>query len=180
MPYSKSTMPGWLSAGTKRQSETGDEVRSPKKARHRPERAAEVRFCGWRVQVQRVFSPSLPSNGSNISLPGRTIKSLPLGHQSFANLRSDNNYVDKMPFIKAVMEYDAQVLLIPRPRRFGKTIFMDTLQRFLDKDVAGNSFELAYKAIANRLCALADQYAFYTRCPFSRAAFESVNKLPTK
>ena len=63
------------------------------------------------------------------------MKSLPLGQQSFVDLRSANNYyVDKTPFIKAVMEYDAQVLLITRPRRFGKTLFMDTLQRFLEID----------------------------------------------
>ena len=65
------------------------------------------------------------------------MKSLPLGQQSFVDLRSANNYyVDKTPFIKAVMEHDAQVLLITRPRRFGKTLFMDTLQRFLEIDPA--------------------------------------------
>ena len=65
------------------------------------------------------------------------MKSLPLGQQSFVDLRSANNYyVDKTPFIKAVMEYDAQVLLLTRPRRFGKTLFMDTLQRFLEIDPA--------------------------------------------
>ena len=65
------------------------------------------------------------------------MQSLPLGQQSFVDLRSANNYyVDKTPFIKAVMEYDAQVLLLTRPRRFGKTLFMDTLQRFLEIDPA--------------------------------------------
>ena len=60
------------------------------------------------------------------------MKSLPVGQQSFADLRSDNNYyVDKTPFIKAVMEHEAQVLFLTRPRRFGKTLFMDTLQCFL-------------------------------------------------
>ena len=136
------------------------------------------------------------------------MQSLPLGQQSFVDLRSANNYyVDKTPFIKAVMEYDAQVLLLTRPRRFGKTLFMDTLQCFLKidptnpgnsdanarifeglkiledktfcqtwmgqhpvigltfKDVSGNAFESAYKALANRLCALADQYAFLLESP---------------
>ncbi len=65
------------------------------------------------------------------------MKSLPVGQQSFADLLANNNYyVDKTPFIKAVMEYDAQVLLMTRPRRFGKTLFMDTLQCFLEIDPA--------------------------------------------
>ena len=70
------------------------------------------------------------------------MKPLPLGQQSFADLITGNNYyVDKTPFIKAVMEYDAQVLLITRPRRFGKTLFMDTLRHFLAIDPVnpGNS-----------------------------------------
>ncbi len=70
------------------------------------------------------------------------MKSLPVGQQSFADLRSASNYyVDKTPFIKAVMEHDAQVLLLTRPRRFGKTLFMDTLQCFLEIDPTnpGNS-----------------------------------------
>ncbi len=63
------------------------------------------------------------------------MKSLPVGQQSFTDLITSNNYyVDKTPFIKAVMEYAAQVLLITRPRRFGKTLFMDTMQRFLAID----------------------------------------------
>ncbi len=65
------------------------------------------------------------------------MKSLPVGRQFFADLVKNNGYyVDKTPFIKAVMEQDAQVLLVTRPRRFGKTLFMDTLQRFLAIDPA--------------------------------------------
>ncbi len=65
------------------------------------------------------------------------MKSLPVGQQSFVDLLTNNNYyVDKTPFIKAVVEYNAQVLLMTRPRRFGKTLFMDTLQCFLEIDPA--------------------------------------------
>jgi len=63
------------------------------------------------------------------------MKSLSVGQQSFTDLLAGNNYyVDKTPFIKSVMECAAQVLLITRPRRFGKTLFMDTLQHFLEID----------------------------------------------
>ena len=63
------------------------------------------------------------------------MKSLPIGQQSFTDLLTNNNYyVDKTPYIKAVTECSAQVLLITRPRRFGKTLFMNTLQCFLEID----------------------------------------------
>ena len=63
------------------------------------------------------------------------MKKLPLSTQSFVTLRTkDCYYVDKTPFIKSVMENDADVLLITRPRRFGKTLFMDTLRCFLRVD----------------------------------------------
>ena len=43
-------------------------------------------------------------------------------------------YVDKTPFIKAALMSDPQVLLLTRPRRFGKTLFMDTIRSFLQLD----------------------------------------------
>ena len=65
------------------------------------------------------------------------MKSLPVGTQSFVELRRNNRYyVDKTAFIKRVLADDsADVLLITRPRRFGKTLFMDTLKNFLQIDV---------------------------------------------
>ena len=65
------------------------------------------------------------------------MKSLPVGTQSFVELRRNNRYyVDKTAFIKRVLVDDsADVLLITRPRRFGKTLFMDTLKNFLQIDV---------------------------------------------
>ncbi len=66
----------------------------------------------------------------------------PVGTFSFAALRAENKYyVDKTPFIKTVIESAASVLLITRPRRFGKSLFMDTIFRFLaiDPKNPGNS-----------------------------------------
>ncbi len=63
------------------------------------------------------------------------MKSLPVGQQSFADLLKNNcYYVDKTMYIQAVMQHDAQVLLITRPRRFGKTLFMHTLREFVQID----------------------------------------------
>lgn len=62
-------------------------------------------------------------------------KTLVVGNSSFVTLIEDENYyVDKTAFIKAVMESGHFVDLITRPRRFGKTLFMDTLNAFLTMD----------------------------------------------
>lgn len=63
-------------------------------------------------------------------------KVLPIGMENFRDLiRSNCYYVDKTDFIKTVMESGSKVHLITRPRRFGKTIFTDTLKSFLQIDL---------------------------------------------
>lgn len=60
-------------------------------------------------------------------------KTLAAGNESFIDMIRDNRYyVDKTGFIKPLMESGSYVQLITRPRRFGKTLFMDTLHRFLE------------------------------------------------
>ncbi len=60
------------------------------------------------------------------------LKKLPLGMTNFAAIIKTNRYyVDKTNFIREVIEDSSQVLLITRPRRFGKTLAMDALSRFL-------------------------------------------------
>ena len=60
-------------------------------------------------------------------------KTLAAGNESFLDMIQDNRYyVDKTGFIKPLMESGSYVQLITRPRRFGKTLFMDTLHRFLE------------------------------------------------
>ena len=46
-------------------------------------------------------------------------------------MRRNRYYVDKTAFIKSVVTDGAFVQVITRPRRFGKTLFMDTLRTFL-------------------------------------------------
>ena len=59
-------------------------------------------------------------------------KKLAVGGENFPDMiRSNSYYVDKTDFIKTVMEPENRVLLITRPRRFGKTLFMDMLKSFL-------------------------------------------------
>lgn len=62
-------------------------------------------------------------------------KKLTIGAGSFLNMIQENwYYVDKTAYIKPQMESGSCVHLITRPRRFGKTLFMDTLRTFLEVD----------------------------------------------
>ncbi len=58
---------------------------------------------------------------------------LPTGKQDFKKIVKDNYYfVDKSKYIKSVFQDDSsQVLLITRPRRFGKTLTMNMFEAFL-------------------------------------------------
>ena len=50
-------------------------------------------------------------------------KKLAVGGENFPDMiRNNCYYVDKTGFIKTVMESENRVLLITRPRRFGKTL----------------------------------------------------------
>ena len=61
------------------------------------------------------------------------ILQLPTGKQDFKTIVKDNYYfVDKTKYIKSVFQDDSsQVLLITRPRRFGKTLTMNMFESFL-------------------------------------------------
>ncbi|MEM7495315.1 MAG: AAA family ATPase [Myxococcota bacterium] len=62
----------------------------------------------------------------------------PVGLSNFAKLaRGDYCFVDKTLFIKEVLDAGDDVTLITRPRRFGKTINMDTLHCFLQQPAGG-------------------------------------------
>ncbi len=58
---------------------------------------------------------------------------LPVGIESFERIRRDGYYyVDKTGFISELLRKTFEVHLITRPRRFGKTLGMNTLSTFLD------------------------------------------------
>ncbi len=94
---------------------------------------------------------------------------LPVGVQSFAQLREkDCYYVDKTPFIKTVMLGGADVLLMTRPRRFGKSLFMNTLKTFLRLDVSDPNNSPAIRPLFSGLKILEDERfceAFMGRFP---------------
>ncbi|AWI05761.1 AAA family ATPase [Clostridium drakei] len=69
------------------------------------------------------------------------MKKIPIGITDFKEIINNNYYlVDKSLFIKEIMEDGSKVLLLPRPRRFGKTINMSMLKYFFEKTDEDNSF----------------------------------------
>ncbi len=61
-------------------------------------------------------------------------KKLPIGVYDFARLIGENYYfVDKSLLIKELLDSGAAVTLLPRPRRFGKTVNMSMLNYFFEK-----------------------------------------------
>lgn len=63
------------------------------------------------------------------------MKRLPLGIDKFRKLRTGNfYYIDKTGMIADFLQNGAQVTLITRPRRFGKTLNMDMIKEFFDID----------------------------------------------
>lgn len=56
-----------------------------------------------------------------------------IGASDFKNLRVRNNYyIDKTLYIKHIIDNQSKVILVTRPRRFGKTLNMSTLRYFFD------------------------------------------------
>jgi predicted AAA+ superfamily ATPase len=57
---------------------------------------------------------------------------LPIGIQTFAKLREDDcYYVDKTPLALRLIE-EGSVYFLSRPRRFGKSLFLDTLKELFE------------------------------------------------
>ena len=65
-------------------------------------------------------------------------RTIGIGIQSFEKIiRNQYLYIDKTSFIRQWWESGDDVTLITRPRRFGKTLNMNMLERFLSVEYAG-------------------------------------------
>jgi len=61
------------------------------------------------------------------------MKRLPIGISDFRRVIIDNNYfVDKSLIIQELINSNAQITLLPRPRRFGKTLNLSMLRYFFE------------------------------------------------
>ncbi|MFD3156636.1 AAA family ATPase [Haloimpatiens sp. FM7330] len=66
-------------------------------------------------------------------------KKIPIGVSDFKKVIEDNYYfVDKSLFIKEIVEDGSEVILLPRPRRFGKTLNMSMLKYLYEKSEEDN------------------------------------------
>jgi len=71
----------------------------------------------------------------------RTKKPLPIGISDFKKLIDGGYaYVDKTLFIQEIVEKGTEVALIPRPRRFGKTLNLSMLRYFFEKREEDTSY----------------------------------------
>ena len=61
-----------------------------------------------------------------------------IGESDFRNLREGGFYfIDKSLAIAEILDAGEKVLLVPRPRRFGKTLFMNMCREFFDRRKKG-------------------------------------------
>ena len=59
---------------------------------------------------------------------------LPIGISDFRKLREAGTlYVDKTDFVTQILATRSEVVLVPRPRRFGKTVNLSTLRYFVER-----------------------------------------------
>ena len=73
------------------------------------------------------------------------VKELPIGRNDFKEVIEKNKYyVDKTDIIDELIKKDSYVYLFPRPRRFGKSLFISMLDNFFNieyKDYNKNLFD---------------------------------------
>ncbi|AEX84622.1 Protein of unknown function (DUF1703)/Predicted AAA-ATPase [Marinitoga piezophila KA3] len=68
-------------------------------------------------------------------------KKIPYGEQNFERLRKDNYYyIDRTEYIEKLENLDEKYIVFLRPRKFGKTLFLDTLGKYYDINYK-NKFE---------------------------------------
>jgi hypothetical protein len=81
------------------------------------------------------------------------IPRIPLGLDDFRKLREQGLvYVDKSHLIREVLDKGAQTILLPRPRRFGKTLNLSMLRCFFeksDKDLSGLFADLSIARVGD-------------------------------
>ncbi len=82
--------------------------------------------CGWN-------GDGYPVHGYVKGATAMRTLNIPVGVSDFEKIRNgDFYYIDKSGLIKNVLKEQAEVTLITRPRRFGKTLGMSMLENFFD------------------------------------------------
>nr|VFJ96694.1 MAG: Predicted AAA-ATPase [Candidatus Kentron sp. LFY] len=95
-----------------------------------------VRCCHTNAPMNIISAMNITPDHLPKSLAGKP----PIGLSNFPELiREGYSYVDKSLLIRSVLDSPAQVLLLPRPRRFGKTLNISMLRTFFDRDMPGSA-----------------------------------------
>jgi hypothetical protein len=77
------------------------------------------------------------------------IKKLPLGVSDFKDMvTGEYYYVDKTLFIKDVLDRGDKILLVPRPRRFGKTLNLSMMKYFYDCCPQTDEYKTLFTSLA--------------------------------
>lgn len=75
-------------------------------------------------------------------------KQLPIGISDYSELISENYYfIDKTDFIRQVVEEGSKITLLPRPRRFGKTLNLSMLRCFFER-TEGNAYRPLFNGMS--------------------------------
>ena len=80
------------------------------------------------------------------------MKPLPIGRDNFKQIIENNcYYVDKTKLIEDLLTSGAYVTLFPRPRRFGKSLMLSTIDEFfnVEKKWKNQKWNKAYFGISN-------------------------------
>jgi hypothetical protein len=96
---------------------------------------------------------------------------LPIGISDFRELRGPGTiYVDKTDFVAQVIESRQKVVLVPRPRRFGKTVNLSTVRYFVEKSKEDRSALFAGLAVSRS----AEAQAHFQRHPLIALTFKDI------
>ena len=96
-----------------------------------------------------------------------------LGISDFKDLRDNKAYfVDKSFFIKEVIDENFQTILLPRPRRFGKTLNLSMLKYFFEKEKQNKSYLFDNLTIAKE----PEFKEHFNRYPVIFLSFKDVNE----
>jgi hypothetical protein len=75
-----------------------------------------------------------------------------LGTSDFLQLRLDKGlYVDKSLFVAEILRDFSRVVLLPRPRRFGKTLNLSTLRYFVERPIDGGASQADVRRVFSGL-----------------------------
>ena len=90
------------------------------------------------------------------------MEKLDLGNSDFKNIIENNNYfVDKSLFVREIIEKQSQVILLPRPRRFRKTLNLSMLKYYFDINQASQNNLFINLNIWKAANEIKDKYAQY-------------------